>query len=186
MLNKIRYNVKLLCNFKSICNKIENHTVENNIQNQNISVNNRTIKKCNQMLKIKHDGDKSIKYVNTLVVETITDDLTYHIPNGWIDREYFIQDGYLRSIGYISYKPYSGQICSIEVDIKYRNKNIGKNMIIDVVRILNESDIDEIYAISTNNNFWKHIFDGSFYFNISRGCYCANVKKLMCKILLDN
>lgn len=138
---------------------------------------------CNNIIKKKYDTvvncNRGITH-NVSVVRTITDDLTNNIQNGWVDIVYYTKDDEQKRMGYISFKPDCGQICSIEVDDVFRNQGVAKQLLIDVIEELNNHGVKNVWLISTNNNFWKNVFNGSFHnHNKYDGYFCASVDKII-------
>lgn len=72
-----------------------------------------------------------------------------------------IQKMMKESIGYITYRRRTGQIGLFRFDEQYRNKGLGKQILLKVIEDLPERN--EIFAVTTKNHpFWSNVFDKSF------------------------
>ena len=142
-----------------------------------VNVNNKIINTHFTQLHLKNSNELPSESIllDLLMVEIITDDLTSNTPNGWIDHIYYMNNESKKEIGYITFRPSFGQICSIEVDPLFRDKGMGKHMITNVVDELKKIGVNEVWAISRNDNFWKNVFNKSFLYNSRRQCYCMKI-----------
>ena len=71
-----------------------------------------------------------------------------------------------KSIGYISYRPNTGQIGLFFIDKKYRQLSLGTQILFNIIKELtNNNKQTQIWAVTTiSHPFWSNVFDKSFEF----------------------
>ncbi len=92
--------------------------------------------------------------------KTINDDTWNKIPNGDISCE-IIVDNII--VGNINYRIGTGQIGIYWLEEKYRNRGLGKKVLLDIMNEINNYGTKECWAVSTQGHyFWSNVFNKSF------------------------
>lgn len=91
----------------------------------------------------------------------VTNDTWNKIDNGSIKLKYY--DEFNIEIGYITYKLHVGQIGIFVFDKKYRNRGLGKQILLKVIKDMKSNQVKEVWTVTRDDHpFWSNVFNNSF------------------------
>ena len=89
----------------------------------------------------------------------------YLLPNS-LDHITFDTNDFYRTnkaIGMINYRIHSGQVGIFYLEPEFRNKGLGKQIILKVMKEMKDNETKKMFAVTTRDNvFWSNVFNKSF------------------------
>lgn len=98
----------------------------------------------------------------------IEDDYGNNVENGQYTIKFFNLMGG-DCVGYITYRVAVGQVGLFVLQPEYRNRGLGKQILIQTINHMKEHEMTHIWAVtSENHEFWSNVFHKGFTWHENR------------------